>query len=315
MRSAWQGLRRVAAPRALISWLAAHDRMARVLDGISEHRLRRLLAARELLGSATKMADTADPLEPASLFAVTSLARDAALWALLADHEGSMDADALVTKREPDPGVDAVTLDILARGVPAIGEAHPDMLPMVASQLLALANHLIRERAEPLNRWDAWRRARARRLWLCWLAIAALVGVFAVTIRSIAHRRDLAEGKPWTTSSMIADCKPSLHECGGVVSEIFFHTNTEDSPWIRYDLGASTQVSEVFVRNRSDFGLDRAVPLVVELSDDGESFREVARRKDVFDEWTAQFKGQRARYVRLLVPRRTALHLEKVEIR
>jgi hypothetical protein len=95
---------------------------------------------------------------------------------------------------------------------------------------------------------------------------------------------------------------------------VFFHTNEEENPWIEYDLGAKVQFSSLTIYNRSGAVEDRAVPMVVEISDDGRSYKDVAKRTKVFDVWEPSFKPVRARYVRLRVARRTFLHLDGVQI-
>jgi hypothetical protein len=94
---------------------------------------------------------------------------------------------------------------------------------------------------------------------------------------------------------------------------LFFHTAEEESPWVEIDLGELRAIDRVMVENRDDLAADRAVPLVVELGDPERHYHEVARRVDVFDRWTATFPKQQARYVRLLVPRKTILHLKNVQ--
>jgi hypothetical protein len=127
------------------------------------------------------------------------------------------------------------------------------------------------------------------------------------------EKPDLAKGKRWTTSSMLYPCHPEQAECGGVKTRIFFHTREESNPWIEYDLGAPTQFSSMTIRNRSDYG-ERAIPLVLEVSNDRATYRQIARQDAVFSVWKPTFAPQTARYVRLRVPRRTFLHLEGVQI-
>jgi hypothetical protein len=69
------------------------------------------------------------------------------------------------------------------------------------------------------------------------------------------------------------------------------------------------------VTNRDDCCLERAVPLVVEVSDDRKKWRTVARRADSFREWEGKFAPLKARYVRLRVDRHSILHLAKVSVR
>lgn len=125
---------------------------------------------------------------------------------------------------------------------------------------------------------------------------------------------DLAAGKPFSTSSKWAECHPEKYECGGYPTRILFHTNSEPSPWYQVDFGTPTTFSSATVLNRQDMAMPLAVPLVVEVSDDGKTFREVARRNEVFTSWLATFPPQTARYFRLRVDRLSTLHLESVQV-
>ena len=58
----------------------------------------------------------------------------------------------------------------------------------------------------------------------------------------------------------------------------------------------------------------RAIPLVLEVSDDGKAFREVARRTEEFSAWAPSFPPQTARYFRVRVDRVSTLHLEAVRV-
>jgi hypothetical protein len=102
--------------------------------------------------------------------------------------------------------------------------------------------------------------------------------------------------------------------CGGVSTEVFFCTNEEENPWFEYDLGAPLQFSSLTIFNRSDSVQERAVPLVVEISNDRKTYKQIASRKEVFDAWRPSFPPQRARYVRLRVTRKSFLHLDRVSV-
>jgi hypothetical protein len=68
------------------------------------------------------------------------------------------------------------------------------------------------------------------------------------------------------------------------------------------------------IQNRQDGEADRAVPLIIEVGDDGTHFRQIARRDTEFSAWKPSFPTVTARYVRLRVPRRSMLHLEEVAV-
>jgi hypothetical protein len=144
-------------------------------------------------------------------------------------------------------------------------------------------------------------------------AVAALM-IAMVCVRLITRRPNLAAGKPWTASSEFAKCHPENGECGGTPTEIFFHTKSEDNPWLEYDFGSPLGFSSLTIVNRQDYGPERSVPLVVEVSNDRKTYTEVARRTDVFSAWRPKFAPQQARYLRLRVPRVSFLHLESVEV-
>jgi hypothetical protein len=146
------------------------------------------------------------------------------------------------------------------------------------------------------------------------LALAALAVLGVRAVGKLLEPVDLAAGKPFTQSSKLADCHPEQNECAGVPTKVFFHTLEEANPWFQVDLGAPTGFSRMTIVNRSDMGEGRAVPLVVEASDDGATWRQLARRDEVFSTWKPQLGPQRARFVRLRVDRQSWLHLEAVKI-
>jgi hypothetical protein len=122
---------------------------------------------------------------------------------------------------------------------------------------------------------------------------------------------------PWRTSSVYGrekGCSSPQQKCEEV--RFFFCTNEQQNPWIEFDLGENFQVSRVKIDNRIDCtGCSRrAAPLIVEVSHDKTTWIEVAKRERPFDEWDAKFPKQKARWIRLRVPRRTYFHLKQVRI-
>jgi hypothetical protein len=131
----------------------------------------------------------------------------------------------------------------------------------------------------------------------------------------LEQRKDLARGKPWVASSRYPEygCTSPAQVCSK--SDIyFFSTNNELNPSIEWDLGAAQRVSGLRVDNRVDCCIERAVPLLVEVSLDHKTWKETARRDDEFATWKAAFAPVQARWVRLRVPRATLLHLTRVRI-
>ena len=155
---------------------------------------------------------------------------------------------------------------------------------------------------------------KLRRLSRLALGVMLLMGPFLLAAIFWPKKPDLAKGKAWHTSSVAAECHPAKSECGGVTTDIFFHTKEESNPWFEYDFYAPLAFSSLTIRNRSDFGPERAVPLVVEVGNDEASLHEIARKTESFSTWSPSFPTQHARYLRLRTARFSLLHLEAVEV-
>jgi hypothetical protein len=144
--------------------------------------------------------------------------------------------------------------------------------------------------------------------------VAVLLAIYSSVQRAL-RGPDLAAGKPWRASSSAFECKPAQRECGGAHTAIFFHTLQQDQPWVQIDLGSPKKFSRLDVVNRDDCCADRATPLVFEISNDGQQFKEVTRTTEPFDTWDVTFHPVTARYIRLRVDRsRTYMHLVRVSV-
>lgn len=244
------------------------------------------------------------------------VATQGVFWALAAQRE-ALDGSSLRAAIEGLPaevraalGVEAVlpTLERTVASPPLDGPAAQVELTRVSKLLSAL-----------IDRARQGERAVARTMTTMWLrsgGVVAAVLVIAMLVNSgvqVALRpKNLAEGKPWRTSSAALSCVPAEHNCGGTKTDILFHTQEEESPWFEIDLGAAASISAATVRNRTDCCQDRAIPLVLEVSDDKATWREVAKREAAFVTWNVEFPAQTARYVRARALRRTILHLDGV---
>ncbi|HKO49888.1 MAG TPA: discoidin domain-containing protein [Polyangiaceae bacterium] len=157
-----------------------------------------------------------------------------------------------------------------------------------------------------------WRRVRRFSLLLLLLLSIAAIAIWERSTHEARH--DLADGKPWQTSSKLQPACASPAQTCTESPEFFFHTLEEKDPTIEFDLGTVQQVSSVRVDNRSDCCSERAVPLFVELSEDHKRWRTVTRQEADFKTWHATFAPQKARWVRLRAHRLTFLHLARVRI-
>jgi hypothetical protein len=86
------------------------------------------------------------------------------------------------------------------------------------------------------------------------------------------------------------------------------------SPSLTIDLGGVQVLHDVTVANRRDCCRERALPLVIEVSQDGLAWRQVGYRRGDFSDWTASFAATRGRFVRLRVERKSILHLGRVTV-
>jgi hypothetical protein len=150
-------------------------------------------------------------------------------------------------------------------------------------------------------------------------AAILLVLVSCVTALSVTvlPPKNIALHKPATSSSVAFDTKPAGAVNGKVYEPFGFHSDTEDSPWLRIDLGRKYTITEARVYGRHDCCFDQSVPMLFEGSDDGETFRLIAERKDPFDQvrpWVILPGSARARFVRLRSTKKTPLVLAEVEL-
>jgi hypothetical protein len=194
-------------------------------------------------------------------------------------------------------------------------ELAPAEQKALAAELRGLALRLLTLLEEPQRKIDRVWRQRFVRVGFVLACIALFV---AGGILYADHKRDatdIARGKPWRASSEWAKCEPARRRCGPIVnSGLFFHTQEDDGPWLEIDLQSRQRFSSIRIENRKDCCLDRAIPLVVEVSDDREKWRVIATRTKPFRNWEQEIAPQTARYVKVRVPRRSWLHLDRVAL-
>lgn len=271
--------------------------------------------ARLFMEVARRVAEPTESLpEGSRAAALVSLYRDALSWGLASQQPslaGAVDFKALWA------AADRERLSRLAGGPEALAEAERCLLNDSAQEALRTSDGeaaLVRRFSEaflweldaPVRKIDRVQGQRVVRLTL----LAALLGLAGIGVMSLPRGADLAKDKPFTTSSVNPSCDQP-RKC----QNLLFHTQEERNPWVRFDLGKVYAVKRVEVKNRSDCCGERAVPLVVEISLDDQTYTEVARTEVDFSEWVAKFPSQDARYVRLRALRKTLLHLDGVTIR
>lgn len=195
-------------------------------------------------------------------------------------------------------------------------ELSPDEQSRAAHALYRFARALLTDLERPRVGMD---RLWFQRVWrvggLLALVLLALFGV-ALIQKMQLESRDVARGKPWRTSSVYTattSCPSPQQQCAESPF-FFFHTLDDERPWLEIDLGEKHRIRGAVIENREDCCADRAVPLVIQVSTDHKNWKEVARRTEVFGTWSPTFNPVNARWVRIMVLKRTSFHLHRAKI-
>lgn len=290
-------------------------------SSLRRERMRRARLAAEL---ADRTIDPAEPLRDGSPVPLAiSLYREAAYWALLAHS----DATELPTMRDllaggnfPKPSLSdedfaTVRSALAEKTFVEAAEDRADVSCREADLCQAFVHGLIQSELDAEDQVTTVLVQRWLRVGLVALVVGGVLFAANNALQRALQGPDLAANKSWRASSKQFDCHPKDMECGGARSAMFFHTTEEEKPWVEIDLGSGQKISRVEVVNREDCCLERAVPLIVEVSNDRNTFQEVARRTETFREWETTFAPVTARYVRVRVDRRSILHLVRVTVR
>jgi hypothetical protein len=292
-----------------------HARAAMLAPG--DPREAALRQARLTLEVARRVAEPVERL-PAGPTApvLTSLYRDAVYWALLAgrataEPDGAPDLKQLWADLPPEafPASvrDDATLELVRRKL--VESSGPDRLSATDEDVAR-----IRRFAEALVAdLDVPRRRVGQLLGIRWAAIggvAVVVLLIVFGVRTLVIGRNLVADRPPKTSTSWAGCSSDP----GCVP-LLFCTDDQADPWAEFDLGSAKPIHRVDVTNRDDCCGDRAVPLVIETSNDRVSWAELGRRNEEFTSFTLKFAPRVTRYVRFRVPKRTVFHLKDVAIR
>ena len=183
-----------------------------------------------------------------------------------------------------------------------------------AKKLRVLAEGLVYGLELTSGRYNPPWLARTLKLGLIFVLLGGLVwGGFAVK-SYLAELDNISRGKSWVISSTFPmGCRSPAQKCAESPN-FFFHTQEQNQPWLEIDLGGVQRFSSVKVVNRQDCCSERAIPLVVEVSSDGQKWQQIARKNELFTEWHPQFSPVEARWVRLRIPKKGILHLVSVDV-
>ncbi len=168
----------------------------------------------------------------------------------------------------------------------------------------------VETRSPDAVRFTRWGRTAAVVLVVLWV-----LGSYA---RAKLSPQNVALGKPVHPSSQKAVPSDGQTITDGDTGTSFgVHTNIEDNANVVIDLEGLYWVSTIKVYNRMDGWFDDCLPLVVEVSQDGKAFTEVATRDTHFGTsppWIVDAGGRPARYVRVRANKRGYVALSEVEV-
>jgi hypothetical protein len=196
-----------------------------------------------------------------------------------------------------------------------------DTRPLAYDELPAAEAFSKRAQVEATARWlrglvdaRAPRQIKlSRALRLGALGLAVFLGVGFGVYKLVAPK-NIARGKPVQLSSRRPQCpagtgveglSPSGLVDGTVSAGYDICTNGEVRPWATLDLLRVRRIGKVVVYNRADCCWGNwDLPVVLELSDDGSNFREIARRTKAYtaaDPWVVELDHQSGRFVKVRV--------------
>lgn len=160
----------------------------------------------------------------------------------------------------------------------------------------------------------AVRQRHAHRLRVAGIAGGSLL-VLGALFFGIFSRPNLALHKPVLVETSDPQLAISPEQVvDGDRTNLGFHTLRGGAHSVLIDLQAPQRIRSVHVYNRIDCCLERAIPLSVEVSSDGQHFRHVAHRARRFALWKAKFPPVEARWVRLVHLGSAEFHLSEIEV-
>ncbi len=103
---------------------------------------------------------------------------------------------------------------------------------------------------------------------------------------------------------------------GQYKDQFVIHTKN-DEPWVIVTLKSPADIKTIYIQNRTSEPQDRAKGLIVSVSNDKKTWKEIWKAADVQAEWTIDLKTpEKALYIKFELPRSAAsfLHLNNIRI-
>jgi len=225
--------------------------------------------------------------------------------AVLADADSPWEALADLSRRalipEPPREIEAARKILAASRAPLIfDETAPDQLfaqRATVKEAAAWVRNLVEPRTLERIRAERWMRVA--------LLGAVAVAVLVLVPWSLWRTQNLALRRPVTASSRHPKSTAPEDNSGLVNGEIEgkygIHTNNGGA-WVQVDLESVHSISTIKIFNRADAWFDEGLPMRLEISEDGQQWKELERRTEHFSAtapWVVKPAGARARYVRV----------------
>jgi hypothetical protein len=282
---------------------------------------RRHHIAQEIRGS-----DTIVALE---LYRAAAPLYAAAYLASIDQESGDAGEGDVSWKTHPEKTLDALDTALETGSIatpPAYGAARSfivssDML--VFDRLSPEDAEALTERLDAATAWistlvEARTPATIRRLrWTRVALLGAAVVLVLVAAVSIARfPSNLALHKPVQATAAAYDTT-AAGVVDGQLGRFGFHSQEDDAPFLTVDLQKPTKIAKVSVFGRGDCCFDQSIPLELEISEDGASFRPVGQRTTAFSStnpWVVEMSPVVTRYVSVRAKHRGVLVLGEVEV-
>jgi hypothetical protein len=229
------------------------------------------------------------------------------LWRAFANHPCGKRLVAPLTCRQ----LELVEYFVGARDMLYVASLTKQDCALLGKSLLVLTSEIVKELALEALSVQRLKALRAFRLVFIPLAIVAVVSLgYLWFTRPVNY----ALNKPVELSSSFL---PQVYRAQALVNgdtvNLGIHTMPAESQWAQIDLEAVRKIRRVVVYNRRDLP-GNSIPLQIDTSLDGKTFRRFANHDTEFLDWTAKGRPIRARYVRLTVKRLSSLQLNEVEV-
>jgi hypothetical protein len=196
-------------------------------------------------------------------------------------------------------------------------DIEPKRRRCLARALRRAAQQLIAPFDADADRIDYLRFQRWARIGAAIALALFFLGIGVVTLERHQRSTNMAFHRPVTASSYFPEFGHTKADqlVDGITTNMGFHTNNESNPFVVIDLGISKNIREFVVYNRQECCQERAVPLFIEVSDDGKKYHVIDERRESFDKWiSTPPAGAKGRFVRFRLGKTEYFHLAEVEI-